>query len=296
MPPEIAARALRVAVVGSVNLDLVARVARFPQPGETLSDARIARHPGGKGANQALAARRLGAQVWMVACVGDDPVADEALAGLRAEGVDLSRCRVLPGTATGQALILVADGGENQIVVAPGANAAFTPASLALPEVDCLVAQLEVPGETLLAAALQHQGLFVLNAAPVRPVAPQLLARTDVLVVNEIEAGTLQGQLAGFDGLLAVTLGSRGAVLYRHGQQIAQARPPRVEVLDTTGAGDAFTAALAVGLASGIEPAKALQRACCAGALATTKAGAQAAPTSAELDAICGPQMAIDKA
>ena len=289
MPPETAPVALRVAVVGSVNLDLVARVARFPQPGETLSDARISRHPGGKGANQALAARRLGAQVWMVACVGDDPVAIEALAGLRAEGVDLSCCRALPGTATGQALILVADGGENQIVVAPGANAAFTPGHLSLPEVDCLIAQLEVPADTLLAAAQQHQGMFVLNAAPVRPLAPPLLARTDLLVVNEIEANALQRQLVGFEGLLAVTLGSRGATLHQHGRQLAAASPPPVQVLDTTGAGDAFTAALAVGLTSGMQPAQALRRACCAGALATTKAGAQASPTAAELDVICGP-------
>lgn len=281
MPPE----ALKVAVVGSVNLDLVARVERFPQPGETLTGASISRHPGGKGANQALAARRLGARVWLVACVGDDAVAAEALANLRAEGVDLSCCRTLPGEATGQALILVAADGENQIVVAPGANAAFTPRQLELPQVDCVIAQLEVPGATLLEAARRHPGLFCLNAAPVRPVAAELLELTDLLVVNEVEARALERQLASFTGHLAVTLGSRGAVLKHGGREIARARPPRVDAVDTTGAGDAFTAALAVGLAAGMEPATALRRACRAGALATTRAGAQSSPSAAEIDA-----------
>ena len=175
-----------IAVVGSVNLDLVARVERFPHPGETLTGATVQRHGGGKGANQALAARRLGARVHLVACLGSDPAAREALATLDAEGVDLSACRYLDDEVTGLALILVTDDGENQIVVAPGANAAFDDARLELPSVEAVIAQLEVPMSTVTAAARRHDGFFCLNAAPVKPVAAEVLRRTDLLVVNEI--------------------------------------------------------------------------------------------------------------
>ncbi|NIV21554.1 MAG: ribokinase, partial [Gammaproteobacteria bacterium] len=181
----------RIAVVGSVNLDLVIRVARFPAPGETLTGAELSRFPGGKGGNQALAARRLGAEVHMVACVGDDMAADEALAQLKAEGVSLACCRRLAGVSTGLAMILVDDSGQNQIVVAPGANAGFSPDFLELPECDGVIAQLEIPMGTLVQAAERHGGFFCLNAAPARPLAPELLARTDLLVVNEVEAETL---------------------------------------------------------------------------------------------------------
>jgi len=281
MVPE----SLRVAVVGSINLDRVARVTRFPQPGETLTGATLTEHPGGKGGNQALAARRLGARVWMVGCVGDDAAASGALTNLRAAGVDLSYCRTLPGVGTGQALILVDEAGENQIVVAPGANACFTPEQLALPEVDCVIAQLEVPVKTLLAAARLHDGLFCLNAAPVRPVASELMDHAGLVVVNEGEAAQLSTTLAGYRGLLAVTQGSRGAELRRDGVVVARAMPPKVDVVDTVGAGDAFTAALAVGIASGQAEEVALRRACVAGALATTRPGAQSSPSLSELDA-----------
>ena len=129
----------RIAVVGSVNLDLVARVKQFPRPGETVTNAILHRHPGGKGANQALAARRLGANVLMVACVGDDHTADEALANLKTEGVNLTGVHRLPNQVTGTAMILVDASGENQIVVAPGANARFQPNLLQLPPVDAIV-------------------------------------------------------------------------------------------------------------------------------------------------------------
>jgi ribokinase len=132
-----------VAVVGSVNLDLVASVQRLPVPGETVTGAELSRFPGGKGANQALAARRLGAEVSLVACVGDDAEADEALALLKDGGVDLGFCARVPGVTTGTALIAVAPGGENHIVVAPGANRLLAPESLRLPKADALVCQLE---------------------------------------------------------------------------------------------------------------------------------------------------------
>ncbi|NND44634.1 MAG: ribokinase [Xanthomonadales bacterium] len=279
-----------VAVVGSVNLDIVARVPAFPEPGETLTGARVARFPGGKGGNQALAACRLGAEVFMVACVGDDSAADEALANLRSEGVHLDHVRRLPGESTGLALILVSDAGENQIVVAPGANAAFKPEWLDLPRSDAVIAQLEVPMETILAVAKSHSGFFCLNAAPARPVADEVLARTDLLVVNEIEARAIGDQLDRYEGLLALTLGSRGAVLSRRGEVIGEAVPPAIEAVDTTGAGDAFTATLTVALVSGMPEIQALELACRAGAWCALRPGAQSAPTAAELFAPTPPR------
>jgi ribokinase len=269
---------ISIAVVGSVNLDIVARVKQFPEPGETLTDAVVSRYPGGKGGNQALAAHRLGAKVHMIACLGDDPAADEALATLANEGVNLDRCLRIDGMSTGLAIILVSGEGENQIVVAPGANAGFKPELLNIPGTDAVIAQLEVPMETVLKAARDTPGLFCLNAAPAKEVPPAVLDRTDLLVVNEIEARSIGRNLEGYSGLLATTYGSRGAVLSRKGIEIARAVPPEVKVVDTTGAGDAFTAALTVSLASGMPPDAAIDMACQCGALATTIAGAQSSP------------------
>ncbi|MDX1460286.1 MAG: ribokinase [Xanthomonadales bacterium] len=277
---------LHIAVVGSLNLDIVARVPRFPRPGETLSGARVTRFPGGKGGNQALAAHRLGARVTMLACIGDDPAAAEATASLRAEGVLLDRVQTIKGESTGLALICVTDEGENQIVVAPGANAAFDAGLLNLPECDAVIAQLEVPLETVVEAASRHRGLFCLNAAPARPVSKDLLDHVDLLVVNEIESEAIGEALNGFQGILATTLGARGARLSRQGQVLAQAEPPRIRAVDTTGAGDAFTAALTVCLAAGMPHPEALQMACNAGALTATRDGAQSSPSAAELAAV----------
>lgn len=274
---------ISIAIIGSINLDIVAHIKDFPQPGETVTNAVVSRFPGGKGANQALAAHRLGATVYMVGRVGDDPTADEALHTLRLEGVDLSYCKPLKGFATGLALIVVNQSGENQIVVAPGANAAFDAKHLEVPVTDASIAQLEVPFETILKAALASNNFFCLNAAPAKPVPHEILEHVDLLVVNEIEARSLGGELDSYRGLLATTYGSKGAVLSRNGQQIAKAKPPKVNVVDTTGAGDAFTAALTVALVSGMEPQAALEQACVAGALATTKMGAQSSPTMKEL-------------
>jgi ribokinase len=274
---------LSIAVVGSINLDIVANVDRFPLPGETLTNATIKRFPGGKGANQAIAAHRLGARVLMVACVGDDPAADEALARLRSENVNLDHCRTLPGISTGLALIMVSAEGENQIVVAPGANAAFSPDMVELPATDAVIAQLEVPTETILRAAQQTDCFFCLNAAPAKPVPQAVLDHADLLIVNELEARTIGSSLDSYRGWLAVTYGGQGAVLSRDGVEIARALPPKVKVADTTGAGDAFTAALTVGMAAGMSPQDALQQACVVGALTTTRAGAQSSPTLSEV-------------
>lgn len=272
-----------IAVIGSINLDIVARVKQFPYPGETVTNAILSHSPGGKGANQAVAAHRLGASVFMVGRVGEDPHADEAMQTLREEGIDLSYCKILEGQATGVALIVVNESGENQIVVAPGANAAFDAEHLAFPSTDACIAQLEVPIETILKAARANKNFFCLNAAPVKPVPHELLEHVDLLVVNEIEAQALGAELDSYHGLLASTYGAKGAVLSRSGVQIAKAKPPKIEVVDTTGAGDAFTAALTVGLVSGLKPQAALERACVVGALATTKLGAQSSPTLAEV-------------
>jgi len=276
-------RKISVAVIGSINLDIVAHVKNFPQPGETVTNAVVHRFPGGKGANQAVAAHRLGASVFMVGRVGSDPLAEEALYTLRSEGIDLGYCKALKNHATGLALIVVNEAGENQIVVAPGANAAFDAKHLVVPLTDACIAQLEVPVETILKAARANNNFFCLNAAPVKPVPHELLEHVDLLVVNEIEAQTLGTELENFHGLLASTYGARGAVLSHNGRQIARATPPEVDVLDTTGAGDAFTAALTVALVSGMKPQLALEEACIVGALATTKLGAQSSPGRLEV-------------
>ena len=272
MPPD----PVELVVVGSINLDLVARVERLPRPGETLSGAELARYPGGKGANQAVAAARLGASVSFVGAVGHDPFAEDALAGLREAGVDLSRVAAVEGP-TGVALILVDAGGENQIVVAPGANALV--GGFELPVADAVLCQLEIPDAALAEAAKQARGLFCVNAAPARPLA----VRPDLLVVNRYEH-ELVGDAA---PLVAVTLGAEGAILHEDGEEVARAIPPRVEVVDGTAAGDAFTACLVVSLLEGRDRQEALRRACAAGAIAASRPGAQPSlPTAAEVDAI----------
>jgi len=280
----------RITVVGSVNLDFVATGKTLPAPGETVTGAALARHPGGKGANQALAARRLGAEVKLVGRVGADAMAEEALALLRLEGVDLSDCPAVAGEATGVALIAVAEGGENQIVVAPGANAAFGPELLPALGDDALILQLELPVDTVAAAVSRATGFVCVNLAPAAPVPDALLARADLIVVNETEAAFYGEALHRASGLVAVTRGARGAALYRGQAVVAEAAPPRVDAVDATGAGDAFVAALTVALLEGREPGPALAFACTAGALAATRAGAQPSlPRRAEVDARLAP-------
>ncbi|HEX2559494.1 ribokinase [Phenylobacterium sp.] len=266
---------LKITIVGSINLDFVAQAPKLPTPGETVTGAQLARHPGGKGANQALAARRLGAEVALVGRVGEDAMASEALALLRAEGVDLSACATDSHAPTGVALIAVSPDGENQIVVASGANAAFTPHLLPSRIEDALVCQLELPIETVAAAVQRAAGFVCLNLAPAADVPEPLLRRADLVVVNETEAAFYGESLARAAGLVAVTYGRRGAELRRTGDKIAEAHPPQVEAVDSTGAGDAFVAALTLALLEGRTPEAALAFACAAGALAATRPGAQ---------------------
>lgn len=276
----------RILVVGSVNLDFVATAQTLPAPGETVTGAVLARHPGGKGANQALAARRLGAEVALAARVGRDAMADEALALLRAEGVDLSGVGVDDAASTGVALIAVSADAENQIIVASGANGAFLPAHLKLAPADAMICQLETPMETVL-AAMAAPGLFCINLAPAAPTPDEVFARADLVIVNEGEAAFMGARLNATRGLVAVTEGARGAALYKDGKEIHRAAPPPIVPVDTTGAGDAFVGALVVALAEKQPPEQALRFACAAGALAATKAGAQPSlPRRAEVEAV----------
>ncbi|MGI8516670.1 MAG: ribokinase [Acidimicrobiia bacterium] len=274
-------------VVGSVNLDLVIRVERLPVPGETVSDGVFSRHPGGKGGNQALAARRLGADVSLVAAVGDDEAASVALGLLEQAGVDLTRSWTHSSMATGIAVILVARDGENQIAVAPGANRALTPESVELANGENVICQLEIPLETVEATAARCTGFFALNAAPAREVSKAVLKRADLVIVNEIEHATFGNELLECKGLIAVTQGVLGATLYRHGRQVAKAASPAVEAIDTVGAGDAFVGALTVAVLNGFSADQALVRAVAAGALATTVQGAQPSlPTAAAVEGL----------
>ncbi len=266
-----------IVVVGSVNLDIVASAEKLPRPGETVTGATLERFPGGKGANQALAAKRLGADVSLVACVGDDAEADAALASLRAGGVGLSACVTHATRPTGVALISVSADGENQIVVAPGANSALRAADIQLPPADGLICQLEVPIAALEYAAGAFEGLFCINLAPALDVPDSLIQRADLIVVNETEADFYGGRLEQSGGLVARTLGARGAELARQGQVVARVAAPVVDAVDTTGAGDTFTAALTVALIEQQGEEAALGFACAAGAAAVTRAGAQPA-------------------
>lgn len=277
----------RLTVVGSINLDLVASAASLPAPGETVTGATLARHPGGKGANQALAARRLGADVALVARVGADAMADEALALLRAGGVDLTGCAADPDQPTGVALIAVEPHGENQIVVAAGANWAFRPEHLPERIAGALVCQLELPLDTVAAAVARAEGFVALNLAPAFAAPDGLLARTDLIVVNDVEAAFYGAGLDRAGGLVVVTHGARGASLHKNGVRVAEAAPPKVTAVDATGAGDAFVGAVVTALLEGQPPERALAFACAAGALAATRPGAQPSlPTRAEVEAL----------
>jgi ribokinase len=213
--------------------------------------------------------------VSIVARVGDDAAADEALALLQSGEVDLTACGRDADVPTGIALIAVAPSGENQIVVAPGANRQLRPEMLDLPQADALICQLEVPVDTLIHAATEFEGFFCINLAPALDVPLDLIQRADLVVVNETEAAYFGDALTVCDGLLATTYGSEGAVLKKGRETLAEAKPPLVDAVDATGAGDTFTAALTVAIVEGQDPAAALRFACAAGAAAATKAGAQ---------------------
>ncbi len=237
-------------VVGAINLDLTARVFRAPERGETVADGVLTRQPGGKGANQAAAAARLGATVRLIAAVGDDPDGRLMRAALADAGVDVAGIQTVP-EVTGTGLIVVDREGENSIVVCPGANAEIDLTAVIVDAHTPVLAQLEVDPAVIEHVALATDGLVVVNAAPALPVSPRLGERVDVWIVNESEYTQMSGMRAA--PLVALTLGAQGAILLSRGEEIARARVAASGVVSTVGAGDAFSAAFTVGLLDAFE-------------------------------------------
>lgn len=286
-----------VSVVGSINLDHTIVTSAFPGPGETILGESVATSVGGKGANQAVAAALAGAHVSIVGSVGSDPDGDRALAALSAAGVSVDRVRRCDDVPTGTAWITVADG-ENKIIVVPGANEDVT-IDGADTEASVTLCQLEIPMDVV-ASAAGRAGLFILNAAPATEITPALLRQCDVLVVNEHELATITSELIGSvnsivtasrslldAGVRAVitTVGAQGAVLCQPGGASLTAAP-RVPVVDTTGAGDAFCGVLAARLAAGDVLSVAVKWGVAAGSHAVQAPSAQSSyPDGAQLKA-----------
>ena len=302
----------KIAVVGSINLDLVVPVPHHPVPGETVLGGELAEHPGGKGANQAVAAARLGAQVAMVGRVGDDEAGSVLRAALQREGVDVRWVLAEQGFRTGRALIAVdRASGENSIIVSPGANTALAPehcaaSGMVLRDADVTLLQQEIPAATVEAAARLAGGTVLLNPAPARSTLTReslrdLLDMVDILVPNRAElaamvghdlhdlhavadaARTLRGPSA-----VVVTLGADGALLCEEGA-VLLVPALAVTPVDTTAAGDAYCGALACAVAEGLPLHEAVRNANATAALATTRPGAQPSlPTRAEVEKLLG--------
>ncbi len=287
-----------VIVVGSINVDLSIKVERLPSPGETVIGGTFAQTPGGKGGNQAAAAARLGAQTWMVGMVGDDTLGKSALSDLREGGVDVSTVQTSPDP-TGVASILVDRQGENLIAVASGANDRLTPEGVgraleSLPVRGAAVlGVLEIPQDAVLAAARAAEalgGVFVLNPAPApaKPLDPELVAACDVITPNEHEArvlGSPESLLEQGAKAVVVTRGAQGAEVWTAGASVVRRPAFPVDAVDTTGAGDAFSAALAWALAEGRRLEEAVTLAAATGALSTRAWGARAGlPTRVEVE------------
>ncbi|MBC3933032.1 ribokinase [Undibacterium curvum] len=296
----------QICVVGSVNMDLVFRTPRMPAVGETLHGHEFRQIPGGKGANQAVAAARQGADVRFIGAVGDDGFGDFSQQSLSADGISLTHLSRIPGVATGVAGILVEDNGSNSIVLAAGANASLTPAHIDTAAADIrsaqiLLCQLETPLNTVtqaIATARAAGVKVILNPAPAQDLSPELLAQVDYLILNETEAGQLSriavtdnaSAQAASEKLLSMGVGQVLLTMGGHGAQITQAGLSqfipaiRVDVVDTTAAGDTFVGAFAVGIANGLSLLEASQEAQYTAALTVTKLGAQTSiPQRAEV-------------
>ena len=261
-----------VTVVGSINLDLIATAERLPTAGETIGGAVLSEQPGGKGANQAAAAARLGGSARMVGAVGDDAQGQRMLEALAAAGVDTADVAVLP-EPTGTALIVVDRDGENQIVVCPGANSQLSLDRVEFDPEETVLCQLEVGLPVVLEAARRHSGYFVLNAAPAMDLPAELLERCDVVIVNESEYALVPALASA--KLVAVTYGGDGSAMFEHGRKVAEASSVAVAVVNTVGAGDAFCAALVLALRQGLDYAQALAVANSVGADAVSDPSSQ---------------------
>lgn len=294
-----------ILVVGSLNMDLVVQTPRLPQPGETILGGPFATIPGGKGANQAVAAARLGAPVIMIGRTGDDRFGEELRQRLAADRIEINHIAVTPEAATGIALIAVDATGQNSIIVAPGANALLQPEDIQATEVlfrtaAVLLVQLETPLATVTEAlrlARRYRVPTLLNPAPAQPLGREILGMVDYLLPNEHEVCLLRGgedrpaeaarqlRVQGV-GSVIVTLGSAGALVVDEAGTTAIA-PFRVKAVDTTAAGDAFAGAFAVALHEGLSPREAAIWGSAAGAITVTRAGAQPAlPKRAEVEAL----------
>ncbi|GAA2877925.1 ribokinase [Streptosporangium fragile] len=296
-----------ISVFGSVNMDLVAYVEAAPALGETVTGRAFHTVPGGKGANQAIAAARAGAEVAFLGAVGDDSFGAELRHTLAGAGVDVTNLRTVPGPS-GIAHIVVEDGGGNSIIVVPGANGAVTAPSAADLDVisrsDVLLLQLELPVEAVTAAARAARAAgttVVLTPAPVQPLPAELLEAVDVLVANEHEAAAITGQadheraleeLRGTVGWVIVTLGSRGALTAEGDGPVVHVEARKVTAVDTTAAGDTFVGALAAARVERRRPDEAVRFATAAAALSVQRAGASTSmPTRAEIDqSLLGPE------
>ena len=271
----------RIAVVGSINADLVVQMPKLPGRGETVSSAEPAWFPGGKGANQAVAAARMGGNVSMFGAIGADEPGQMCLSALKQSGVNVDAV-VTVSSPTSTALVMVEHSGENQIVVADGANqhASFNAAQISA--ADAVIVQFEIPESVIVEVGKAAKGIFCVNAAPVRELSDELASLIDVLIVNEHEYAQIGEPKS---GLVIVTAGAKEVVAYQNGEVVAKSQPPKVEALDTVGAGDTFVGAFVVAYASGKTIPDALDLACAASALSTLKLGAQSGmPTASEVN------------
>jgi ribokinase len=291
-----------VVVIGSLNMDFFFHTPRIPAAGETLLGGKFITAPGGKGANQAVGLAKLGRDVAMVGRVGEDPFGQTLIDGLKEQGVDISHIQRDPESATGVALILLEQNGQNRIIVASGANQRLQPEHLSVVEpliagAQVLVMQLETPLETVMRAATiaKEAGIqVVLNPAPGKPLPSELLRQVDILIPNEVEAAMLVGASEGADlhaiakqllqegaKIVLITLGGAGA-LFVNDEGSKRMPPFDVEVVDTTAAGDAFVAGFVAALTEGKSMHEAVRWGNAAGALACTRIGAQPALPSRE--------------